>query len=76
MRASVERNSGRDHRHFRTLVTLSGGVTSFEDRVSDPKNLLLLADLAMYQAKKSGKNTIYVLGSLASQKQAEPGPPE
>jgi diguanylate cyclase (GGDEF)-like protein len=76
IRASVERNSGRDHRHFRTLVTLSGGVTSFEDRVSDPKNLLLLADLAMYQAKKSGKNTIYVLGSLASQKQAEPGPPE
>ena len=76
IRASVERNSARDHRHFRTVVTLSGGVASFEDRVSDPKNLLLLADLAMYQAKKSGKNTIYVLDSLASQKQIEPGPPE
>jgi diguanylate cyclase (GGDEF)-like protein len=76
IRASVERNSGRDHRHFRTVVTLSGGVTSFETRVSDPENLLLLADLAMYQAKKSGKNAIYVLDSLASQKQAEPGPPE
>ncbi|HZL82830.1 MAG TPA: GGDEF domain-containing protein, partial [Candidatus Deferrimicrobium sp.] len=76
IRASVERNSGRDHRHFRTVVTLSGGVTSFEARVSDPENLLLLADLAMYQAKKSGKNAIYVLDSLASQKQAEPGPPE
>jgi diguanylate cyclase (GGDEF)-like protein len=76
IRASVERNSVRDQRHFRTVVTLSGGVTSFEDRVSDPKNLLLLADLAMYQAKKSGKNTIYVLDSLASQKQAEPGSQE
>lgn len=76
IRASVERNSVRDQRHFRTVVTLSGGVTSFEDRVSDPENLLLLADLAMYQAKKSGKNTIYVLDSLASQKQAEPGSQE
>ncbi|MFZ2413796.1 MAG: diguanylate cyclase [Candidatus Cryosericum sp.] len=76
IRASVERNSVRDHRHFRSVVTLSGGVTSFEDRVSDPKNLLLLADLAMYQAKKSGKNTIYVLESLASQKRTAPGPHE
>jgi len=76
IRASVERNSARDHRHFRTVVTLSGGVASFEDRVSDPKNLLLLADLAMYQAKKSGKNTIYVLESLASQKQTTPGSQE
>lgn len=76
IRASVERNSVRDHRHFRSLVTLSGGVTSFEDRVSDPKNLLLLADLAMYQAKKSGKNTIYVLDSLASQKRTVPGTQE
>jgi PleD family two-component response regulator len=44
--------------------------------VSDPKNLLLLADLAMYQAKKSGKNTIYVLESLASQKRTAPGSQE
>ena len=76
IRASVEGNSARYHPHFRAVVTLSGGVASFEDPVSDPENLLLLADLAMYQAKKSGKNTIYVLESLASQKQAEPGPPE
>lgn len=76
IRASVERNSARDHRHFRSVVTLSGGVASFEDRVSDPKNLLLLADLAMYQAKKSGKNAIYVLDSLASQKRATPGSQE
>jgi diguanylate cyclase (GGDEF)-like protein len=76
IRASVERNSARDHRHFRTVVTLSGGVASFEERVSDPKNLLLLADLAMYQAKKSGKNTIYALESLASQKRTAPGSQE
>jgi diguanylate cyclase (GGDEF)-like protein len=75
-RSAVERNSARDHRHFRCVVTLSGGVASFEDRVSDPKNLLLLADLAMYQAKKSGKNTIYVLESLASQKRPAPGTQE
>jgi len=73
IRASVERNSTRDHRHFRSVVTLSGGMVSFEDRVSDPKNLLLLADLAMYQAKKSGKNAIYVLESLADQKRTAPG---
>jgi diguanylate cyclase (GGDEF)-like protein len=73
IRTSVERNSGHDHRHFRTEVTMSGGVTSFENRVSDPKNLLLLADLAMYQAKKSGKNTIYALENLSSQKKAAPG---
>ena len=76
IRAAVERNSARDHRHFRGVVTLSGGVASFEDRVSDPKNLLLLADLAMYQAKKSGKNAIYVLESLASQKHPTAGTQE
>lgn len=73
IRQSVERNSARDRRHFRSTVTISGGVTSFDDRVSDPKNLLLLADLAMYQAKKSGKNAIYVLDSLAGQKRLRPG---
>jgi diguanylate cyclase (GGDEF)-like protein len=73
IRMSVERNSARDRRHFRSVLTISGGVTSFDDRVSDPKNLLLLADLAMYQAKKSGKNAIYVLDSLAGQKQLHPG---
>ena len=73
IRMSVERNSARDHRHFRSVLTISGGVTSFDDRVSDPKNLLLLADLAMYQAKKSGKNAIYVLDSLAGQKRLRPG---
>jgi len=55
---------------------LSGGVASFEERVSDPKNLLLLADLAMYQAKKSGKNAVYVLDSLAGQKRPAPGTQE
>lgn len=73
IRASVERNSARDHRHFRCVVTLSGGIASFEDRVADPKNLLLTADLAMYQAKKSGKNAIYDLGGLASQKRTTSG---
>lgn len=76
IRAAVERNSTRDRRHFRCVLTLSGGVASFEDRVSDPKNLLLLADLAMYQAKKSGKNTIYVLDSLAGQKRPTSGTQE
>ena len=74
IRLSVERNSARDRRHFRTVLTISGGVTSFDDRVSDPKNLLLLADLAMYQAKKTGKNAIYVLETLAGQKRLHPGP--
>ena len=46
-------------------MTISGGVASFNDRVADPKNLLLLADLAMYQAKKNGKNAVYVLDNLS-----------
>ena len=65
IRAAVERSSSRDHHHFRRTVTISGGVASFNDRVADPKNLLLLADLAMYQAKKSGKNAVYVLDNLS-----------
>ncbi|MEN6388356.1 MAG: diguanylate cyclase [Candidatus Cryosericum sp.] len=73
IRLAVERNSARDRRHFRSVLTVSGGVTSFDDRVSDPKNLLLLADLAMYQAKKNGKNAIYVLETLAGQKRLHPG---
>lgn len=73
IRSSIERNSTRDRRRFRSVVTVSGGIASFDDRVSDPKNLLLLADLAMYQAKKSGKNAIYLLDTLASRNRAAPG---
>lgn len=76
IRAAVERNSARDHRHFRSVLTLSGGVASFEDRVADAKNLLLLADLAMYQAKKGGKNAIYVLDNLAGRKSTASGTQE
>ncbi len=72
IRAAVERNSARDHQRFRSPLTVSGGIASFEDRVVDQKSLLLLADLAMYQAKKNGKNTVYVLESLTAIGQTRP----
>jgi GGDEF domain-containing protein len=68
----VERNSTRDHQRFRSPLTVSGGIASFEDRVVDQKSLLLLADLAMYEAKKIGKNTVYLLDSLAAIGQTRP----
>lgn len=72
IRAAVERNSTRDHQRFRSPLTVSGGIASFEDRVVDQKSLLLLADLAMYEAKKIGKNTVYLLDSLAAISQMRP----
>ncbi|MBT5029108.1 MAG: diguanylate cyclase [Nitrospinaceae bacterium] len=39
-------------------VTLSGGVASFPTDAQDAKSLIRAADIALYQAKESGKNKI------------------
>ncbi len=38
---------------------LSAGVTSFPSAVSDPERLLEVADLAMYQTKRRGKDQLF-----------------
>ncbi len=39
-------------------ITPSLGITVFKDRTMDPEQVLKDADLAMYEAKSSGKNTL------------------
>jgi diguanylate cyclase (GGDEF)-like protein len=39
-------------------VTLSGGVASFPTDAQDAKSLIRAADIALYQAKESGKNKV------------------
>jgi len=41
-------------------VTLSGGVVSYPLDAQDTKSLIHAADIALYQAKESGKNRIYL----------------
>ena len=41
-------------------VTLSGGVASYPLDAQDTKSLIHAADIALYQAKESGKNRIYL----------------
>ena len=40
-------------------VTLSDGVASYPLDAQDTKSLIHAADIALYQAKESGKNRIY-----------------
>ena len=40
------------------LITPSLGISVFKDRTMDPEQVLKDADLAMYEAKSSGKNTL------------------
>jgi diguanylate cyclase (GGDEF)-like protein len=41
-------------------ITLSGGVASYPLDAQDIKSLIHAADIALYQAKESGKNQIYL----------------
>ncbi len=41
-------------------VTLSGGVASFPTDAKDAKSLLQASDVALYQAKESGRNRIFL----------------
>ena len=48
-------------------LTVSMGVATFPGQAATPKELISLADRAMYQAKAHGRNCIYVTGSENSQ---------
>ncbi|WP_413374843.1 EAL domain-containing protein [Alkalihalobacillus sp. 1P02AB] len=47
----------------RVRVTLSGGISFFSDDLTSADELIRIADLAMYDAKKTGKNQISVFNS-------------
>ena len=53
-----EAELGFEGKSFR--VTLSGGVVSYPLDAQDTKSLIHAADIALYQAKESGKNRIYL----------------
>ncbi|MFJ7668691.1 GGDEF domain-containing protein [Lysinibacillus sp. NPDC097195] len=52
--AFAENPSGRP-------VTLSAGITVFTSYISDPNQLIAIADQALYEAKQSGRNCIRVV---------------
>jgi diguanylate cyclase (GGDEF)-like protein len=48
-------------------ITVSMGVATFPEQAAAPKELIAMADTAMYQAKTHGRNCIYVAGSEKAQ---------
>ena len=46
------------HLQFEIRTTISAGVCQYESRVIDVKDLIDRADRALYEAKKSGKNSV------------------
>src|SRR2546428_7635691 len=62
---AVRRGSGEEPRTHQ--ITISIGVASFPDDARDPIQLVEMADSALYQAKRSGRNRIcpYRLNAVA-----------
>lgn len=50
----------------RGAITVSLGVAVFPDDATDPLGLIQASDRALYQAKKSGRNRVTVLGERAA----------
>ena len=46
-----------------TRVTVSIGIASFNEDTKDTEELVKMADAALYQAKKLGKNRVCLFGS-------------
>ena len=44
------------------LITISAGIAAFPDQGSSPKQLMIAADAALYQAKKAGRDCVVVAG--------------
>ena len=61
LRLEVERESGKVVEEG-TGVTVSVGVTTFEEDMEDLDALLRMADVAMYQAKNQGRNRVVYMG--------------
>ena len=57
IRRAIEKTSIR-HNHLRITLTISGGLASFPLNSENPRDLLRMADDAVYLAKGAGKNAI------------------
>ncbi|MDR3089410.1 MAG: diguanylate cyclase [Desulfobulbaceae bacterium] len=57
IRRAIEKKVLR-HKHLRIALTISGGLASFPLNSQNPRDLLRMADDAVYLAKGAGKNTI------------------
>ncbi len=54
------------------LLTISGGLASFPRDGSTAQGLFHRADEALLEAKRSGKNRIYLVGSPAERLEGKP----
>lgn len=66
----IEREEGGSPRVVEHRCTASVGVVLFDQHCSSSEDLLRMADNAMYQAKKGGRNQVRILESLPSQHQS------
>lgn len=55
---NVVENFTLSHLQFKIRTTISAGVCQYENCVHDVKDLIDMADRALYAAKKSGKNNV------------------
>ncbi len=67
LRIAVEGDVANRPTVLTSPVTISIGVASRTDRMTDPKELMAFADQALYQAKNDGRNLTRVVDSPATQ---------
>lgn len=60
IRAAFERTPISGPMSSRAYITLSGGIASFPEHGTDPAELIEIADRALYQAKRQGRNQVAV----------------
>jgi diguanylate cyclase (GGDEF)-like protein len=70
LRSAVE-NSSFDVNGENISSTISVGIATFPENVSDASDLLEMADATLYESKNAGKNT--VMSHSQADKQEEPG---
>jgi len=60
LRAAVEKTQIEYEGHLLENITISIGISSWPELISDPRQLFQQTDSALYQAKESGRNCIRV----------------
>lgn len=60
LRAAVEKTQIEYEGHLLENITISIGISSWPELISDPRQLCQQTDSALYQAKESGRNCIRV----------------
>ena len=61
IRKGIEENVFRAYDE-KLKVTISTGIAVYPEDANNPRALVEKADRAMYEAKRLGKNIVYVLG--------------